>query len=970
MPLSPNTKLGRYEIKSLLGAGGMGEVYLAEDTRLERTVALKILPSDLANDHQRMHRFVQEAKMASALNHPNILTIYEVEEIDSIHLIATEFIDGETLRARIQRAPVSFKQAIGIASQIASALAAAHEAGIVHRDLKPENIMLRRHDNVVKLLDFGIAKLSEPKPGSANIDTEAKTRAQLNTAPGTVMGTTGYMSPEQARGLEVDARTDIWSLGVVLYEMIAGRSPFSEATATDTLVALLQKEPPPLAQFAHETPEAVEWIITKTLRKDKDERYQTAKELLSDLRTLKYQLAFKTELERSIPSGQEPQGTIVMGILPPSQSHPVKRVTRKWWLLIPILIAAAALIGVWLFRKAEAPATLATLPKLSQLTFAEGVEQYPAWSVDGKQLAYSSEVAGIRKVFLKRLETGEETQLTRGINDDIQPAWSPDGETIVFARARVANQKLEPGDVFGAFEGADIWSVNVRTGSEAKLIDNAVNPTFSPDGKSIAFDAAWVGTHRIWIADNQGHNAQQLTADTSEDVQHVRPRWSPDGQRLVFQNLERTKFNVRVVDVAQRKLHWVTNDLFNNLNPVWSRSGKFIYFSSDRGGGYNVWRVRFATDGDTVAANSPQQITTGAGQDVELAMSPDGKRLALSILKQNADVWRLPVSPETGKPTGESQELITTTREDSRASWSPDGTKIVFNSDRSGEMNLWLHSISDGSTKQLTRGPGGDFQGTWSPDGKSIVFFSSRSGNADIWVLDVDAATPGGSTATTVRTESMGEVASNRSGGSGSAVVTANDALRQLTNSSAIEINPFFSPDGKLIAYQSDQTGRPEVWVMNADGTNAHQLTRVGLRGHFLRWNKAGDAVIFRCPYGDKPRTMQASLDGSEPVALPDVTGGSHMSLSPDYSLIMDVLGHKALWVSQVDTSTLGTRNSGLETAQRTPNSELRTPEKVFEFKDKDVRIDYPVWSPDGKWVLFDRFRPQGGDIWMIENFE
>jgi Tol biopolymer transport system component len=932
MSLSPNTILGRYEIKSQLGVGGMGEVYLAEDTRLERTVALKILPSELASDQQRMHRFVQEAKTASALNHPNILTIYEIEEIDSINLIATEFIDGETLRARIQRGTISANEALDVATQIASALSAAHEAGIVHRDLKPENIMLRRHDGIVKLLDFGIAKLSETEPqGSANIDTEAKTRARLNTAPGTVMGTIGYMSPEQARGLEVDARTDIWSLGVVLYEMIAGRAPFSEATATDTLVAVLQKEPPPLAQFVSDTPEAVEWLITKALRKDKEERYQTTKELLSDLRALRHQLDVRTELDRSLPIPPSPNSPVSSSPRLTASTSPAvdtasvaRPVNRKWLLLIPVVIAAAALIGIWMLRKREAPATLNTLPKLSQLTFAEGVEQYPAWSADGKQLAYSGEVAGIRKVFLKRLESGEEIQLTHGINDDIQPAWSPDGETVVFARARTANQKLEPGDVFGSFDGADIWSVNVRTGNEAKLIDNAVNPTFSPDGKSIAFDAAWVGSHRIWIADNQGHNAQQLTADTSEDVQHVRPRWSPDGQRIVFQNLERTKFNVRVADVAQRKLQWVTNDLFNNLNPVWSQSGKFIYFSSDRGGGYNVWRVRFASDSDSVAANAPQQITTGAGQDVELAMSPDGKRLALSILKQNADVWRLPVSPETGKPTGEPQELITTTREDSRASWSHDGTKIAFNSDRSGDMNIWLYSFSDGTTKQLTRGPGGDFQGTWSPDGRQIVFFSSRSGNADIWSLDLETS-----------------------------------ALKQLTNGSAIEINPFYSPDGKLIAYQSDQTGRPEVWVMNADGTNQHQLTRLGLRGHFLRWNKTGDAVIFRCPYGDKPKTMQASLDGSEPVAFADVTGGSHMSLSPDYSLIMDVLGHKALWVSPISSAEL-----------RTPNSALSTPTKVFEFTDKDVRIDYPVWSPDGKWVLFDRFRPQGGDIWMIENFE
>jgi Tol biopolymer transport system component/serine/threonine protein kinase len=938
----------------------MGEIYLADDTRLERTVALKILPAELANDHQRMSRFVQEAKTASALNHPNILTIYEVEEIDSINLIATEFIDGDTLRARINHGPIPPSEALEIAIQVASALAAAHDAGIVHRDLKPENIMLRRRDGIVKLLDFGIAKLSEVSAPGSSVDTEAKTRAQLNTAPGTVMGTVGYMSPEQARGLLVDARTDIWSLGVVLYEMLAGRAPFIEPTATDALVSVLHKEPPPLAQFAKDIPEALEWLITKALRKDKEERHQSAKELLSDLRAVRHQLEFQTEMDRSVnipsdysprpsvpasprprvpasPRPPVPSPTVVMRPAATTAEHAAAPFSRAWFFLLPMLAAVVVVFGVFLFlRRSDQPVELKTLPKLSQLTFAEGVEQYPAWSADGKQLVFSSEIAGIRKIFLKRLETGEETQLTKGLNDDIHPVWAPDGGTILFVRSRQPNQRLEPGDVFGAFDGGDIWSLNVSTGNEAKLIDNAFDPAYSPDGKSIAFDAPWVGTHRIWIADNQGHNAQQLTSDVSEEVSHVRPRWSPDGARIVFQNMERTKFNIRVVDVAQRKLQWVTNDLFNNLNPVWSQSGNFIYFSSDRGGGYNVWRIPFSNAG---GANSPQQITTGAGQDVELAMSPDGKSLAFSILKQNADVWRLPVSPETGEPTGEPQEVITTTREDSRASWSPDGSQIAFNSDRGGDMNLWLHSLKDNSTRQLTRGPGGDFQGTWSPDGKTIVFFSSRSGNADIWELDV-----------------------------------ASGGLRQLTNGSAIEINPFFSPDGKYIAYQSDQTGRPEVWVMNADGTNAHQLTRVGLRGHFVRWTKNSDAVIFRCPFGiqsatpqsgtpqsaPQATTMQAPLDGSEPIALNGVAGGSHMSLSPDYSLIMDVLGHKALWVSPISVaSALGTGNSKPETAKR-----------VFEFKDKDVRIDYPVWSPDGKWILFDRFRPQGGDIWMIENFE
>ena len=912
MTLAPGTKIGRYEIRSQLGAGGMGEVYLAQDSKLDRTVALKILPNDLSSDQSRMNRFIQEARTASSLNHPNILTIYEIEEVDTTHLIATEFIDGETLRQRINRDHVPITKALEIAIQVASALAAAHEAGIVHRDLKPENIMLRRHDDIVKLLDFGIAKLTEPVPSA--IDTEAATRALVNTAPGTMLGTVSYMSPEQARGLEVDARTDIWSLGVVLYEIISGRLPFEGSTTSDVLVAILEKEPAPLARYSKEAPEALEWMITKALRKDRQERYQTTRELLSDLRTLKHQLEFQEELQRTGTGIQVQDKTTRQtasvptskSIASPSQHSYVK------WLLASLLVIGLTAAVFLLLRKSNEQTVIATLPKLSQLTFAEGIEQYPAWSPDGSQLAFSGEVGGVRKIFLKRLETGDETQLTRGPNDDIQPAWSPDSQTIIFARSRQAGEKLQPGDVFGAFEGGDIWSINVLNGKEDQTIDNAFNPAYSPDGKMIAFDASWVGPHRIWIADSQGHNAQQVSSDTSEDVNHVRPRWSPDGSRIVFQNIERTKFNVRVADVAQRKLSWVTNDLFNNLNPVWSQSGKFIYFSSDRGGGYNVWRVRVSPE--SALAGSPQQLTTGAGQDVELAISSDGKRMALSILKQNADVWKLPVSPQTGKPSGPPQEVITTTREDSRASWSPDGAMIAFNSDRSGEMNIWLYSIAGGLTRQLTKGAGGDFQANWSPNGKRIVFFSSRGGNADIWSADVETG-----------------------------------SLQQLTHGSSIDINPFFSPDGKYIAYQSDQTGRPEVWVMNADGSAARQLTRVGVRGHFLRWNKNGDAIIFRCPFGDKPRTMQASLDSADPQVLTDVSGGSHMSLSPDYTFIMDVVGHKTLWVSPLVSGK---------------------PEKVFEFSDPDVRIDYPVWSPDGKWVLFDRFRPQGGDIWMMENFE
>jgi serine/threonine-protein kinase len=289
--------ISHYRIISKIGAGGMGEVYLAQDTKLDRRVALKILPADVAENQDRMRRFVQEAKAASALNHPNIITIYEIEQIDSVHFIATEFIDGETLRERVRKPSLKLREVLDVAVQIASALSAAHTAGIVHRDIKPENIMLRT-DGIVKVLDFGLAKLSE-RPPPESVDAEAATKALVQTEPGVVLGTIAYMSPEQARGLAVDARTDIFSLGVVIYELVAGQAPFGGATRSDLIVALLEREPPPLARFIAEAPAELERIVMKALAKDPDERFQTVRDLLIDLKRLKQKLDVDAEIERT-----------------------------------------------------------------------------------------------------------------------------------------------------------------------------------------------------------------------------------------------------------------------------------------------------------------------------------------------------------------------------------------------------------------------------------------------------------------------------------------------------------------------------------------------------------------------------------------------------------------------------------------------------------------------------------------------
>jgi len=298
--------IAHYNVLSLLGKGGMGEVYLAEDTKLGRRVALKLLPDEFARDPQRLARFRQEARAASALSHPNIVTIHEIGDVDSIHFMTTEFVDGESLRRYISKRTTELSTALDIATQVASALAAAHEVGVVHRDIKPDNIMIRR-DRLVKVLDFGLAKLaegSEPTPA-----TQAPTRLMVNTEPGVVMGTANYMSPEQARGAEVDGRTDIWSLGVILYEMITGRVPFEGDTPTDVLSLIIQREPARIARYAPEAPEELERIVTKSLTKDRDGRYQTTKDLLIDLQRLRRQLELKAELERTVQP-DEPETTV------------------------------------------------------------------------------------------------------------------------------------------------------------------------------------------------------------------------------------------------------------------------------------------------------------------------------------------------------------------------------------------------------------------------------------------------------------------------------------------------------------------------------------------------------------------------------------------------------------------------------------------------------------------------------------
>jgi len=823
----------------------MGEVYRARDTKLGREVALKVLPAAFARDPDRLTRLDREARLLASVNHPGVAAIYGIDESDGLRFLVLELVPGVTLAERLAQGALPTPEAIRIARRIAAGMAAAHAKGIVHRDLKPANVKLTPEGHV-KVLDFGIAKEIDDGIGSGSA---AETIASANTvgstiSSGMILGTPAYMSPEQVRGRAADASSDIWAFGAMLYELLTRKHAFLGETPADTIAAILGQTP--------------DWGI----------------------------------LPADVPEGVR---SLLRGCLEKSaQARP-----RDFQEVIALLDQAS--------EAAPVP-TRRSMPRLQQMTFSEALEEFPAWSPDGSKLAYAREAESLRKIFCQDRNGGAPAPVTAGEFDDFSPAWGPDGRAILFVRHQQRHRRHEPGDVFGEDTNTDVWSVDVETRKEALLVRDASNPAWSPDGSRIAVDARWAGPRRLWVLDARGRNPKQVSGDTSEEVVHIRPRWSPDGEHLVFQNNERTKFDIRVVHVASGRMVSVTNDPSIDVQPCWSPSARHVYFSSYRSGGINLWRIPVRPDGSPSGAL--EQMTTGAGQDVQAALSPDGSRLAFSILRQNADLWKLPVSPETGQQTGSPAKVLATTREESRGAWSPDGTRIAFNSDRTGDMNIWVFTPADGSARALTHGPGGDYQPNWSPDGHTVAFFSSRGGEPAIWTVEVESGD-----------------------------------LRCLSPEGAIEINPFFSPNGRLVAFMSDREGRLEVWVMGSDGSAPRQLSREGVGGHFLRWLNDG-SIVFRCPA--RKALLRVSPEGGEPELFGEIAGGAHISLSPDQRRVMDVVNHKTLWVSPIGGS----------------------PERVFEFQELAARIDYPVWSPDGRWVLFDRFEPQGGDIWVMENFD
>ncbi len=871
---------GRYLLQRELGRGGTATVWLALDLKHDRPVAFKLLHPALTSS-LGSERFQREIRFAARLQHPHILPMLDSGETAGRLWFTMPYVEGETLRGRLARERrLPLAEALRIVREAAQALQHAHDHGVVHRDVKPENILLTP-DGSTLVADFGIAR------ALVGGERDRRDGADVTlTEVGLVVGTPTYMSPEQVTGArDLDGRSDVYALGCVLYEMVTGTPPFVGPTPQAVAMRHLSEPAPDISGANPGVPAGIGQAIARALAKNPEERFGSPRMFVAAL-----------DKVESVPS------------------RPGARVSRNRVVLIGAALGAALAAGYVLREVRRGPDTASAAVasgfnrRMAQLTSREGIEESPVWSPDGARLAYAAEVDGYRQLVVRTIATGEERQLTRVPRDHIQPAWSPDGRRIAFVRARTDRSRLEPSDIYGwYYENGDIWIMDADGRNDVQVVANAFGPAFSPDGASLAFDAPWAGPRRVWVANVRGGNPRQVTSDSSDAIVHARPRWSPDGTRLVYRRAEKTRSDIAVVNLATHAISRLTADPDLDTDPTWSPDGRYVYFTSARGGGLNLWRIGVAPGGS--ASEPPQQLTTGAGDDIQPAVGPNGE-VAFAVRGINSDLWRLPVSPATGQQAGAPEPVAAGTRVESRGSWSPDGSAIAFNSDRLGEMNIWIRTLAAGTDRQLTTGVGGDYQPQWSPDGSHIVFFSAREGNNDIWTVSV-----------------------------------ADGKLVRLTSDAAMDINPFYSPDGSQIAFVSDRSGGSEVWLMNTDGSDPRQLTTVGAWGHFLRWTGDGSAIVFRADDWTRVRIIRVAVADGSLTDLPPVESGGHMSLSPSGSVVMDVRAHRTLRAYPLDG---------------------RPALQVLEFPNPDVRIDYPVWSPDGRWVLFDRAEPRGADLWTL----
>jgi len=841
----------------------MGEVYHAQDIELGRPVALKFLSDEVASHQNRLTRFIQEAKAASALNHPNILTVYEIGRADNSTFIATEFIDGLTLRRYLRLERLKLIEVLDIAAQIASALVAAHAAGIVHRDIKPENIMVRT-DGLVKVLDFGLAKLSENRDSSSG--PEASTMALVNTEPGAILGTTAYMSPEQAAGREVDARSDIWSLGVVLYEMIAARTPFEGASKSHIIVAITDHEPQPVSQFAPDIPESLEWIIAEALTKDRDERCQTAKEMLGKLRRLKQRIesgalpTSPSDLNRSLspsslapatnsnvvslaekgttlqevgrstaPSGEVTNTRALSSIEFVAEGIKQNKKAAIALLLLGVLFAGA--IGFALYKLFNQPKPFGP-PRMTALTTggkvnAEDINGQVAISPDGKYVVCAANDAKQQaSLWLRQVSTSSLVRIVPPENGGyVATTFSPDGEQVYYV-ALLERNKFVP----------TLYRVPVLGGTPTKVFDRVSSPIgFSKDGAQLAFVRRNQEDTALMVANADGSGQPRTIAVRKQPngFSTSGPSWSPDGKRIACGVFEGT--SAAYSSVVEIPLEG------GDAKPIgsekWARVGRVIWLADGSGLimtaqpesssiGTQVWFLPYPS-------GQARRITNdlnGYGE-VSLGLTSDSGTIATIQQVNSSSIWIISPTEDESK----ARQILRTNLPETLA-WTPDG-KIVYASRTGENWDLWMVNPDGSESKQLTADAFIDHEPSVSSDGRYVVFQSNRSGSLNIWRIDADGNNP-----------------------------------KQLTEGSYDDANPICSPDSRFVIFMSARSGTSAIWKVGIDGGVPVQLTNHS--GELPLMSPDGKLISYfyrEEQANSQPKLALIPFEGGEPVKTIDL---------------------------------------------------------------------------------------------------
>jgi eukaryotic-like serine/threonine-protein kinase len=877
MAFEPGVRLDEYVLLRPLGSGGMGEVWLARDSRLERRVALKLLPSDLTRDPVRIARFEQEARVASSLNHPNVCTILSLGHTpDMPRYIAMEYIEGETLRTRLSRARPTIRESVDIATQIGSALAAAHAAGVVHRDIKPENVVLRP-DGVVKVLDFGLAKLT---PLGAELSADC---TRLRTDVGTVMGTVAYMSPEQARGHEVDGRTDVWSLGVVLWEMLTGRPPFGGQSPTDVLAAILEHDAPSLSE---DVPPELQRIVGKALRKDREYRYQVVKDLQLDVESVGEVLKLAANQRgsaatRTIPATGDTPAAHPTNPIPASfrAAYVVGKLGEHRGVAavaaIAIVVAAVATGGWWnidAWRQMQSPSRTGILPALTRLTFDAGLQTDVVWSPDGRAIAYASDTGGNFDIWVQRVEGGDPVQLTKSRAQDTQPTWSPDGRTIVFRSER---------------EDGGLFVVPASGGAERRLTSFGVRPKWAPDGSRILFAANDV------LAGGVASPLYSVRLDGKPPEQVLQPflkglrrglggmldwNWYPDSRHVSILGVVPDQG----VGVYTVPLEGGSATLLKET----AQAGRWTAFAwaspttllvdCDSKGVHSV--VKLTLDSKITSVLTSERITLGDGWEPRFSLSLDGRRLAFTISTMSQRLWALPLDTATGRTTGDGQPVSDTMGLATTSDLTRDGGRVAYTLTRAGteRTELWTTDLRTNQSQTLSRDDQRREFPQWSHDATRLAYRWVRrtpdgSDEMALAVRRTDTndeeiiATPRSDTfVTTWDWSPDGQWILASSGvmpfrGAASlglwplaGAPHAETAVKELTADSSYAVwQAKFSPDGRWICFaaiDATQPGSDVVFVIPSAGADRSRWTALtSARGWAdkPRWSSDGKLIYF-----------------------------------------------------------------------------------------------------------------------------